>query len=375
MLKRMLIMIGVVVVVLSGVGFFKFRQVQDAIAQGAAWTPPPEAVTTLVAESAVWDQTVNAIGSVTAVQGVTVSADLPGVVESLHFESGRPVAAGAVLLRQDTRQEKAQAAAAAARRDLANLNWERAQGLFKEGVLSQEEYDTTRAALDEAEAAVSEARASIDRKTIRAPFSGMLGIRQAHLGQYLAQGAPIVSLQSLDPVYVNFSVPQQDLARVTLKSRVRVTTDADASAALEGTVTALDSLIDATTRNVEVQATLANPGRLLRPGMYVQVEVILPAPQPVVPVPSSAILYAPYGDSVFIVETMKDPKGNDYLGVRQQLVKLGRARGDMVEVISGVKPGEQVATSGVFKLRNGAAVLVNNDVQPAASTTPKPQES
>lgn len=375
MLKRMLIMIGAVVIVLSGVGFWKLRQTQAGMAQMAAWTPPPEAVTTLVAESTLWDLTVNAIGTVSAVQGVTVSADLPGVVESLHFESGRPVAAGTVLLRQDTRQEKAQAAAAAARRDLARMNWERAQGLFKEGVLSQEEYDTARAGLDEAEAAVNEARASIDRKTIRAPFSGMLGIRQAHLGQYLAQGAPIVSLQSLDPVHVDFSVPQQDLARVTVKSRVRVTTDADAGASLEGTVTALDSLIDATTRNVEVQATLANPGLLLRPGMYVQVEVILPAPAPVIAVPSSGIVHAPYGDSVFIVETMKDPKGNDYLGVRQQMVKLGRARGDMVEVISGVKAGEQVATSGVFKLRNGAAVLVNNEVQPAASTTPNPPES
>ena len=375
MLKRMLIMIGVVVVVLSGVGFWKLRQIQAGMAMGAAWTPPPEAVTTLVAESAAWDRTVNAIGTVKAVHGVVVSADMPGIVESIDFESGKWVTAGAVLLRLDTRQERAQAAAAAARRDLAKLNWDRAQGLFKEGVMSQAEYDTARAGLDEAEASVNEARATIDRKTIRAPFSGVLGIRQANLGQYLSQGAPIVPLQSLDPIHVDFAVPQQDLASMAIGSLVRVAGDAIAGDAIEGKVTAVDSVIDPDTRNIGVQATFANSRRLLRPGMYVRVEVILPAPAPVIAVPSSGVLYAPYGDSVFIVETMKDPKGNDYLGVRQQLVKLGRARGDMVEVISGVKAGEQVATSGVFKLRNGAAVLVNNDVQPAASTTPNPPES
>lgn len=375
MLKRMLVMIGVVIAVLAGIGLWKFQKVQTAMAQGASWSPPPEAVTTLTAETATWDRTVNAIGSVAAVQGVVVSADLPGVVESIEFESGRRVAAGAILLRQDTRQEQAQAAAAAARRELANLNWERAQGLFKEGVLSQAEYDTARAGVDEAEAMLSEARATIARKTIRAPFGGMLGIRQAHLGQYLAQGAPIVSLQSLDPVHVDFSVPQQDLARVALKSRVRVSTDEEGIAAHDGTVTAVDSLVDASTRNVEVQATLANRDHLLRPGMFVRVEVILPTPTPVIAVPSSSILYAPYGDSIFVVENMKDPKGQEYLGVRQQVVKLGRARGDMVEIVSGIKAGEQLVTSGVFKLRNGAAVLVNNDVQPGASPTPTPEES
>jgi membrane fusion protein (multidrug efflux system) len=375
MLKRMLVMLGIAVLVLATVGFVKFRQVQAAIAQGSSWSPPPEAVTTMKTEAVTWDQTVNAIGSVAAVNGVVVSADLPGVVESIDFESGRSVAAGAVLLRQDTRQERAQSAAAVARRDLAKLNWDRAQGLFKEGVLSQEEYDTARASLDEAEAVVNETHATIDRKTIRAPFSGVLGIRQAHLGQYLAQGAPIVPLQSLDPIHVDFAVPQQELSRMTMGSVVRVTSDGVVGAAFEGKVTALDSVVDAGTRNVEVQATLANPGRTLRPGMFVRVEVVLPAPVQVVSVPSSAILYAPYGDSVFIVETLKDPKGKEYLGVRQQVVKLGRARGDLVEILTGVKPGEQVATSGVFKLRNGAAVLVNNEVQPASSQTPTPAES
>ena len=375
MLKRMLLMIAIALTIVAAIGFVKFQQIKAAIAQGSAWTPPPEAVTTLTTAAETWDQTVNAIGSVTAVHGVVVSADLPGVVESIEFESGRQVAEGAILLRQDTRQEKAQAAAAAARRDLARLNWERAQGLHKEGVLSQAEYDTARAGLDEAEASVSEARATIDRKTIRAPFSGVLGIRQANLGQYLAQGAPIVPLQSLDPIFVDFSVPQQDLVRVTLGSKVRVTNEAVPGASFEGKITAVDSVVDASTRNVVVRATLPNPGHALHPGMFARVEVILPTPTQVVSVPSSAILYAPYGDTVFIVETMKDPKGKEYLGVRQQVVKLGRARGDLVEVLSGIKPGEQVATSGVFKLRNGAAVLINNDVQPGANPAPKPQES
>ncbi|HKQ97707.1 MAG TPA: efflux RND transporter periplasmic adaptor subunit [Candidatus Polarisedimenticolia bacterium] len=375
MLKRMLLMIGVVVLVLAAIGLFKYQQFQAGMAQMSAWAPPPEAVTTITAQEATWDQTVNAIGSVAAVHGVVVSADLPGVVESINFESGRSVQAGTVLVRLDTRQERAQAAAAEARRDLTRLEWDRAQGLHKEGVMSQSDYDIARANLDEAEAMVSDTRAAIDRKTIRAPFSGMLGIRQANLGQYLAQGAPIVPLQSLDPIYVGFSVPQQDLARVTIGSRVRATGDALKDATFEGKVTALDSVIDAGTRNVGVQATFPNPNRLLRPGMYVQVEVILPAPQPVIPLPSSAILYAPYGDSIFIVETMKDPQGKEYLGVRQQVVKLGRSRGDLIEVTTGLKAGEQVATSGVFKLRNGAAVVVNNDVQPGASANPKPAES
>jgi membrane fusion protein (multidrug efflux system) len=222
---------------------------------------------------------------------------------------------------------------------------------------------------------VGEIRATIARKTIRAPFSGILGIRQVNLGQYLAGGDAIVSLQSLDPIYVNFGVPQQDTAHVRVGRRVRVTAGNVSGVALAGRVTAIDSIVDETTRNVQVQATLANPRGLLRPGMFVQAEVVLGESRAVVALPASAISYAPYGDSVFVVTEMKDPQGTSYRGVRQQFVKLGSARGDQIAVVSGLNPGDEVVTSGVFKLRNGAAVLVNNKLRPGNNPAPTPEDS
>jgi membrane fusion protein (multidrug efflux system) len=375
MLKRMLLMLLVVVSVLGIIGFLKFRQVQVAMAQGASFQPPPEAVTTIVAAEETWEQTIDAIGTVTAVNGVTVSADLPGIVESIAFESGRHVAAGAVLVRLDTRQEKAQKAAAEARLALAQANFTRASGLRQEGVVAQADLDAAKAELDQAEASVGEIAASIERKTIRAPFSGALGIRQVHLGQYLAGGDPVVPLQSLDPIHVDFAVPQQELVRVAVGGAVRVSTDGPPPVTLDGKVTAVNSVVDATTRNVQVQARLANREHLLRPGMFVRAQVVLSGTTAVVALPTSSILYAPYGDSVFIVEKMKGPDGAEYLGARQQVVKLGSQRGDQVAIISGVPAGAQVVTSGVFKLRNGAAVFVNNETQPGNDPAPRPEES
>jgi membrane fusion protein (multidrug efflux system) len=371
----MVLMLLTVVLFLGMIGFVKFRQVQAAIAQYSSFQPPPEAVTTVVAAQQDWEQSVNAIGSVTPVNGVTVSADLAGVVRSIEFESGRSVKAGDVLVRLDVRQEKAQLAAAQAQLDLSRLNYDRAKGLRGEGVLSQADYDTAKAELDKADASVREIQATIERKTITAPFSGVLGIRLIHLGQYLAEGAPIVPLQSLDPIHVDFGVPQQSLASIQVGGPIRVTSDALDSAAFEGKITAVDSVVDAATRNAQVQATFANPGHRLRPGMFVKADAILPASATVIAIPTSAIRYAPYGDSVFVVEQVKGQNGKEYLGVRQQVVKLGESRGDQVAVLSGLKAGEQVATSGVFKLRNGAAVLVNNDVQPGNNPSPKPAES
>jgi len=375
MLKRMIIMLAVVGGLLSIIGFVKYRQISAAIAGGAAYQPPPEAVTTVVAGAAEWDQTISAIGSVTAVQGVTVSADLPGIVESIAFESGRPVKAGQVLVQLDTSQEKAQLASAEARHRLARLDLERARGLRDEKVVSQADLDSAEATEVTAAAAIAEIRATIGRKTIRAPFSGILGIRQVNLGQYLTAGDPIVPLQSFDPIYVNFTVTQVDLSRVRLGGDVRVTSEG-LDAAVTGKVTAINPVIDTATRNAQVQALVHNPNRRLTAGMFVKAELTLPERTTLVPLPSSAILYAPYGDSVFIVEEITDTKsGKRYKGVRQQVVKLGGSRGDQVAVLSGVKPGEEVVSSGVFKLRNGAAVLVNNEVQPANSPTPKPEES
>ena len=227
----------------------------------------------------------------------------------------------------------------------------------------------------QAGARIREIRATIERKTIRAPFSGVLGIREVNLGQYLTAGAPVVPLQSLNPIYVNLGIPQQYAGEMTPGRTVRITATDVGNTTFSGRITAVDAVVDEATRNVRVQATLSNRGGRLRPGMFVRTQVMLGASDSVVPLPASAISYAPYGDSVFIVTELKDPDGRAYRGVRQQVVTVGRARGDRVAVLSGIQPGDEVVTSGVFKLRNGAAVQVNNTVQPANSLEPHPEES
>src|SRR5262245_51005795 len=375
MAKRMIAMLVLVIVLIAGLAFIKFRQVQAMAAQFAAMQPPPEAVTTIVAQREEWPATISSIGSVAAVQGVTVSADLPGIVERIAFDSGKPVKEGDVLVALDTRQEQAQLAAAEAQLELSRLTYERMQGLVEHDAVSRAEFDTAAAAFKQAEARIREIRATIARKTIRAPFSGILGIRQVNLGQYLSGGDAVVPLQSLDPIYVNFGVPQQDASQVRVGRDVRITTGEPARAEFAGRVTAINSVVDEATRNVQVQATLTNPRGALRPGMFVQTEVLVGASRSVVTLPASAISYAPYGDSVFVVTELKDPSGRSYRGVRQQFVKLGPARGDQIAVVSGLKPAEEIVTSGVFKLRNGVAVLVNNKVQPENKRAPKPEDS
>lgn len=222
---------------------------------------------------------------------------------------------------------------------------------------------------------MGDTKAAIARKTIHAPFSGVLGIRQVSLGQYLAAGQAIVSLQSLNPIYVNFGVPQQDTPKVRMGREVRVTNMDLPGLGFSGRITALDSVINEQTRNIQVQATLTNRDDKLRPGMYVQVELPLGQARQVVPLPASAINYAPYGDSVFVVADMKDAKGNSYRGVRQQVVKIEGSRGDQVAITSGINPGDEVVSSGVFRLRNNAPVQVNNTVKPENNPSPKPEDS
>jgi membrane fusion protein, multidrug efflux system len=371
MAKRMILMLTVTLAVLAVLGFLKFQQFQAAAAQAAGFQPPPEAVTTIVAQPEEWPDTLAVIGTTAAVQGVTVSADLPGLVARISFESGQSVRQGDVLVELDTREEQAQLAAAEAQRELARLNFERMQALVVDGAISRADYDRAAAEQKSSDARVGEIRAGIARKTIRAPFSGVLGIRQVNLGQYLSAGDPVVPLQSLHPIYVNFGVPQQDTARVRVGGRIRVTTDDLSGVAFTGRVTAVDSVISPETRNVQVQATVPNPGGKLRPGMFVQTSVVTGATRSNVSLPASAISYAPFGDSVFVLADMKGPGGQTYRGARQQFVKLGPSRGDRVAVLSGVNPGDEVVTSGTFKLRNGAAVHVNNAVQPANSASPK----
>jgi membrane fusion protein (multidrug efflux system) len=368
-------MLTVTLLIVAGLGFVKFQQIQTAIAEGAAFQPPPEAVTTVVAQQEQWPQTLAAIGTLAAVQGVTVSADLPGTVERIEFDSGRAVRAGDVLAVLDTRQEQAQLAAIEARRELAQLTLARVQELLKEKVISKAEFDRATAEAQQTDAQLGEIKAVIQRKTIRAPFSGVLGIRQVNLGQYLAGGDPLVTLQSLNPIYVNFGVPQQSAGQVPAGRQVRITSESIGGVEWNGRVTALDAMVDEATRNIQVQATLANGDGKLRPGMFVQVEVVLGAGEQVIALPASAINYAPYGDSVFIVTDMKAEDGRTYRGVRQQLVKVGRSRGDQVAVLGGIKAGDEVVSSGLFKLRNGAAVQINNSVRPANNPAPTPGNS
>jgi len=407
MAKRMILMLSTMALLITALGAWKFMSIQAAIAAGMAFQPPPEAVTTIVARPERWDASLSAIGTATAVRGVTVSADLPGIVVRIDFESGRTVQQGDLLVKLDTRQEDAQLRAAEAELQLARLQLDRMSGLREKRVVSQAEYDAASASFTQAEARVGEIRATIDRKTIRAPFTGILGIRQVDLGQYLTPGLAVVSLQALDPIYVDFAVPQQQVERFRAGTPVRVAIDGTAGGAggsggfakgsgqrtggssplgdgasplgdgsagteLSGRVTAIDSIVDEATRNVRVQATFDNPKETLRPGMFVKVRVAVGGGREVVPIPASAISYAPYGNSVFIVEEMEGPGGETYRGVRQQFVETGDARGDQVAVLAGVKPGEEVVTSGVFKLRNGVAVIVNNEVQPGNDPAPRP---
>jgi membrane fusion protein (multidrug efflux system) len=375
MAKRLILTLVAMAAVLGGLGFVKFRQVEVAIAQGAAFQMPPTAVTTVVAQRETWPSTLTVIGTVAAIQGVTVSADLPGTIDKIHFDSGQWIHEGDILVELDTRQERAQLANLEAQRDLAGINYGRAQELVKAGVISRSEYDNATAQQKATEAQVGDIRAAIARKTIHAPFTGLLGIRQVSLGQYLAAGQAIVALQSLDPIYVNFGVPQQNIAQMRPGRVMRVTNGDLPGMAFSGKITALDSIINEQTRNIQVQATFANKQDKLRPGMFVQVELPVGQSREVVPLPASAINYAPYGDSVYVVTQMKDAKGNPYRGVRQQVVKVEGARGDQVAVISGINPGDEIVSAGVFRLRNGAPVLVNNTVKPENSATPKPEDS
>lgn len=378
MAKRMILMLAVVVALIGGLGFIKYRQfsILKAAAESGAFAPPPTAVTTIVAKPATWPSTLEVIGTAQAIQGVTVSADLPGVVSVINFESGRPVHAGDVLVELDTKEERAQLAAAESDRDLAKITYGREQQLVNEGVVPRSDYDNAFAQMKSTEAKVGEIQATIQRKTIRAPFSGVLGIRQINLGQYLAAGQAVVPLQSVNPIYVNFGVPQQSALQTTVGRKLRVTGDDFPGVEFDGRVTAVDSVVNESTRNIQIQATLANPQGKLRPGMYVQVQVSLGASRQIIALPATAVNYAPYGDSVFVVADMKDPKtGKPYLGVRQQVVKVDGSRGDQVAIISGVNPGDEVVTSGVFKLRNGAPVQVNNKVQPTNNPKPKPEDS
>jgi membrane fusion protein, multidrug efflux system len=374
MLRKVALTSLVLLVLVAGLGFLKFEQIQAAV-KAHAFTPPPTAVTTIEAKPEQWASSLKSVGTAVAVQGVTVSADLPGIVDRITFDSGRPVHAGDVLVELDTRQERAQLSAAEAERDLAILNYNRTKALVEQGAVPRADFDRTAAEKSSTEAKVAEIKATIQRKTIHAPFTGVLGIRQVNLGQYLAAGNAIVPLQSLDPIYVNFGVPQDAQSKVKVGQKVEVSVSDVPGHLFVGKVTAIDSVIDEATRNVRVQATLSNSQGKLRPGMFVDATLNSGGAQYLISLPASAISYAPFGDSVFVVTDLKDPNGKPYKGVQQQFVKVDHTRGDQVAIASGLKPGDQVVTSGTFRLRNGAPISVQNNVQPSNNPAPKPEDN
>lgn len=370
-----LLAIGAGVLIVLILAAVKFFQVRAAMAHYANFVIPPESVTSVVAEEEEWVPALKAVGSIAAVQGVVVSTDQPGIVTKINFESGQTVKEGDLLVQLDISQEEAQLRSALAQQKLAALNLQRQQNLLKNRVSSQADFDAAQAQYDETTASVLEMRSRLNKKTIRAPFSGVLGIRLVNLGEYLESGAKVAPLQSLDPIYVNFWLPQQNLAQVAAGQAVKVQAEGQ-PAAFEGKINAVDAVVDEATRNVRVQATVSNPDGRLRAGMFVGAEVPLPQKERHVVLPATCIQYAPYGDTVYIVEEVTDQKtGKTYKGVRQQVVKVGESLGDRVTVLEGVKPGEEVVSSGGFKLRQGSAVQVNNAIVPPSERAPTPEDS
>lgn len=376
MKKRIIFAILGVILISAVLAGIKALQIRAMIESGKRFVPPPETVTTAKVTGDTWETSLGSVGSLTAVQGVTVSAELAGKVAGIAFEAGAPVKKGEVLLRQDTSSEEAQLPGALSQANLSRANLTRADRLFRDGIISQADHDAAVSNAAQAQAQVDSIRATIAKKTVRAPFSGRLGIRQVNLGQILREGDPIVTLQALDPIYVDFTLPQQQLAQIRPGQPVRVTGDALPGGTIQGKVTAISPQVDADTRNIRLQATLSNRAEKLRPGMFVNVAVGLPIRQKVLAIPATAVLYAPYRDSVFVVETGKgNTAGNAGLALRQQFVRLGEKRGDFVEVTEGLTEGQTVASTGVFKLRNGQAVVVDNKLAPAFQQAPRPENN
>jgi len=368
-----LAIVGLVILTgaLTGIKALQFSRMAD---QGRK--PQPEIVTTAVANTQVWESTLTAVGSLVAVQGVMIAAEMTGKMVKITFEPGSMVKAGDLLVQQETAAEEAELRSAEATVGLTRLTFERARRLLAEGTFSQAEYDKADAEYKQALAQTDNIRAVIAKKTVRAPFSGLLGIRLVNLGQMLSPGDEIVSLQALDPIFANFSLPQQQFPRIRPDLEVRVETDALPGEIIKGKITAINPQVETATRNIMVQATVPNNNQHLRPGMFVNVTVLLPEHDTTLVIPATAVLNAPYSDSVFIVENdASDKKSPPGTVVRQQFVKLGERRGDFIAVIAGLKEGETVVSTGVFKLRNGQAVSVDNTLAPAFNLSPTPKDT
>lgn len=354
------------IVALAGV---KAAQIGAMIKSGKSFVPPPEAVTSAKVEAVRWQASRAAVGTLVALRAVTVASELPGLVREIGFDSGAFVRRGDVMVKLDTSTEEAQLAAAEADGALAKTNAHRARVLRQGNSNTPADLDAAESRAEQTAANVAVLRATIAKKTIRAPFDGRVGIRQVELGQVLAAGTAIASLQSISPIHAEFWLPQQTLAdlRVGMSSRLR--TDVFPGQSWDGIVTTVNPEVDVATRNVRVRATFANTDGRLRPGMFVNVEVLSPDERPELVIPATAVIYAPYGDSVFALEQKEKA-----LVAHQKFVRLGEHRGDLVAVVSGLEAGETIVSSGAFKLHNGSTVMVRNDLAPDVELAPKPTD-
>ncbi|HET7307047.1 MAG TPA: efflux RND transporter periplasmic adaptor subunit [Gammaproteobacteria bacterium] len=370
----MIIVIAALVVVFGGViglnfyGHYKYAQAM------AAYANPPQTVSAMKAPVLEWQPTLQAVGSLRAVQGVDVTTELGGLVAKIDFNSGDHVKAGELLVQLDVSADKAQLQGLEAAAKLAEINYKRDKGLIKKRAISQSQLDQDLSKLESARAGVLQQKATIAKKTIRAPFDGELGVRQVDLGQYVAPGTKIVTLQNLQPIYIEFSLPQQDVNDVHSGQPVTVMVNAYPNATFEGKVNAIDPKVDPQTRNFKLQATIPNKDERLRPGMFADVQVSLPSHPKYVTLPQMAISYNPYGDFVWIVTSTKGKDGKEALTVQQQFVQTGPTRGDQVAILKGVKPGEMVVTAGQLKLKKGTPVIINNSVPVPFSPNPKVEE-
>jgi len=365
---------GLIAVVVLLVGIKGLQIVKITSSGGGGM--PPTTVTSAEVKQENWAPLLSAVGSVSPVQGAMISSELPGTVAQVGFESGAVVKKGDLLVRLDTSAEEAQLHSADADTELARADAERARDLATRKVISRAELDAAESKFKQKSAMTDNMRAIIAKKTIHAPFDGIAGIRVVNVGQTVKEGDHVVPLQSLDPVYVDFALPQQRLAELSKGLEVDMRTDAFPGRVFHGTLTAINSAVDVATRNVSLQATLPNPDHVLRPGMFAKVDVVLPAKEQVLVIPATAIAYAPYGDSVFVIEKKKDEKTKREMQViRQQFIRTGETRGDFVTVTNGLKGGETIVGSGVFKLRNGMPVVINNELAPKPEISPTPAQT
>ena len=366
MKKSSVLLILAAVVVLGAIFGYKVYTIRRTMAAMAAMKPQPVTVSAVAVTTETWPNTLSAVGTLASFRGITVKTEVEGLVRTIAAESGRTVAVGDPLIQLDTSVEDAQLTGLEAQARLAELNLGRARELRANGTNTPNDLDTAEATLASARAAVAQLKANLAKKRITAPFAGRLGIVHVYPGQFLAKGDAIVVLESTDPIHLDFSLPQQDLARISAGQPVRLHVDAYPGRSFEGRITAISPRVDDATRNLDVRATLPNPEDALRPGMYARAEVVLPASEQSLVIPATAVVYNPYGETVYVIEN----------GVaHQRFIKTGATRGDLTQVREGLKAGDQIVTSGQVKLRNGSAVHVDNTSAPTANPAPKPQES